>query len=182
MKLVLALTFLLCFSVGLVFLGCGKGGELLEPPAAGTDDMIYAVGIGESRTARIAKKMAMQRARAELALVADANVTALAKDFEEQIGGDARAQINAAFSLVSQSLADGVLKETRVIETQENELAEGLFRVQILLAMPIKANLEDPLVKEISQDEALYQEFQAWKGHNELSKKVKALREQETQP
>ena len=126
--------------------------------------------------------MAMQRARAELALVAEANVTALAKDFEEQLGGDARAQINAAFSLVSQSLADGVLKETRVIETQENELAEGLFRVQILLAMPIKANLEDPLVKEISQDEALYQEFQAWKGHNELSKKVKALREQETQP
>lgn len=181
MKLVLVLMSFLCFSVGLVFLGCGKG-ELLEPPAAGTNDMIYAVGIGESRTLRIAKKMAMQRSRAELALVAEANVTALAKDFEEQIGGDARAQINAAFSLVSQSLADGVLKETRVIETQENELAEGLFRVQILLAMPIKANLEDPLVKEISQDEALYQEFQAWKGHNELSKKVKALREQETQP
>ena len=177
MKLVLALTFLLCFSVGLVFLGCGKG-ELLEPPAAGTDDMIYAVGIGESRTMRIAKKMAMQRARAELALVAEANVTALAKDFEEQLGGDARAQINAAFSLVSQSLADGVLKETRVIKTKESEPSAGLARVQILLAMPIKANLDDPLVKEISQDEALYQEFQAWKGHNDLTKKIKELRGQ----
>ena len=179
MKPILGLMRLLCFSIGLVFLGCAKG-DLLEPPAAGTNDMIYAVGIGESRTARIAKKMAMQRARAELALVAEANVTALSRDFEEQLGGDARAQINAAFSLVSQSLAEGTLRETRVMKTKESE-QDGLSRVQILLAMPIKANLEDPLTKEISRDEALYQEFQAWKGHNELSKKVKELRERETQ-
>jgi hypothetical protein len=48
-----------------------------------------------------------------------------------------------------------------------------------MLGMPIKNNIEDPLVTEISQDEALYQEFQAWKGHNELAEKVKALRERE---
>ena len=51
--------------------------------------------------------------------------------------------------------------------------------MQLMLGMPINSNIGDPLVAEIGQDEALYQEFQAWKGHNELSEKVKELRERE---
>lgn len=177
MKTVLSYLLFLC--TALVVLSCGKSKVLVALPA-GTDGLIYAIGIGESRNPRIARTMATQRARAELALVAEANVTALAKDFEEQLGAGGNAQINAAFSLVSQSLADGTLREVRTIKTQITE-KDGLSNVQVMLGMPIKANLEVPLVKEISRDEALYQEFQAWKGHNELSKKVKLLREREIQ-
>ena len=177
MKTVLSCLLFLC--TALVVLGCGKSEVLVALPA-GTDGLIYAVGIGESRNPSIAQTMATQKARAELALAAEANVTALAKDFEEQLGAGVNAQIHAAFSVVSQSLTDGTLREVRTIKTQVTE-KDGLSSVQVMLGMPIKANLEEPLVKEISRGEALYQEFQAWKGHNELSKKVELLRERETQ-
>jgi hypothetical protein len=115
-----------------------------------------------------------------MALVAQAHVTALAKDFQEQLGAGVTGQINAAFSRVSVSLADQRLRKSSIIKTKVTE-KNGLYSVQIMLGMPIKDNIEDPLIKEISQDEALYQEFQAWKGHNELEKKIQELRGRQTQ-
>ena len=175
-----ALTFmtLLCFGTALVFLDCGKTkSPMLVPPPDGTNDMLYTVGIGESRELSLANAMATQRTRASMALVAQAHVTALYEDFQQQLGTGSRGQINAAFSRVSESLADQRLTGSSIIQTEVTE-KDGLYSVQILLGLPIKDNIEDPLVAEISQDEALYQEFQAWKGHNNLAKKIKALREQ----
>ena len=191
---VLNLTFFLCIGVGLIFLGCGgKSAEvpattddgarevhILEPHPDGTDGFLYTIGIGNSRNLNIARSMAMQRARAAMALKAKTQVTALSKDFQQQLGGGADARINAVFSQVSESLADETLQDTTVITTKATE-KDGLYDVQLMLGMPIKSNIEDPLVKQIGNQEALYQEFQAWKGHNELAEKVKALREREGQ-
>ena len=124
-----------------------------------------------------AKAMATQRIRASLALVVQAHVTALSKDFQQQLGAGATGQINTAFTRVSESLADRRLRKSSIIKTKVTE-KDGLYSVQMMLGMPIKDNIEDPLVKEISQDEALYQEFQAWKGPNNLAKKVLEFREQ----
>ena len=105
-----------------------------------------------------------------MALVAQAQVAALYKDFQQQLGAGATGQINAAFTRVSESLADQRLRKSSIIKTKVTE-KNGAYNVQIMLGMPIKDNIENPIVKEISQDEALYQEFQAWKGHNDLAKK-----------
>ena len=190
---VLNLTLFLCVGVGLIFLGCGgkevdqstidpgaREVQILEPYPDGTDGFLYTIGLGESRDLSVARSMATQRARAAMALKAKAHVTALSKDFQQQLGTDARARINAVFSQVSESLADETLKGTTVVTTKAIE-KNGLYDVQLMLGMPIKNNIEDPLVAEISQEEALYQEFQAWKGHNELAEKVKNLREREGQ-
>ena len=174
-KSVSNLALLLCVSAGLIFLGCGKS-NILEPFPDGKDGLLYAVGVGESRDLSLAKAMATQRTRASMALVAQAQVTALAADFQQQLGAGATGQINAAFSQVSESLADQRLIKSSIIKTKVTE-KDGLYSVQMMLGMPIKDNIEDALVKEISQDEALYQEFQAWKGHNDLAKKVIELRE-----
>ena len=177
-KPVLTFTALLYFSAALVFLGCGKS-DFIKPLPAGTNGMIYAVGIGKSPELSLARKIARHRAREELASVAQANITALSKDFQQQLGTGDRGQINAAFSQVSEALVDQRLIGTREI-SEGKEIADenGVWTVQIMFGLPIKDNIENPLVAEISQDEALYQEFQAWKGHNELAKKVKELREQ----
>ena len=174
MKFVSNLTLLLYISAGLVFLGCGKS-ETLTPYPEGKDGLLYSVGMGESRDLSIAKAMATQRTRANMALVAQAQVSALSKDFQQQLGAGATGQINAAFTRVSESLADQRLIKSSIIKTKVTE-KEGAYNVQMMLGMPIKENIEDLLVKEISQDEALYQEFQAWKGHNDLAKKVIELR------
>lgn len=176
LKSILILMLLLCISAGLVFLGCSKS-DTLTPYPDGKDGLIYSVGVGESRDLSIAKAMATQRTRANMAMVAQAQVTALSKDFQQQLGAGATGQINAAFTRVSESLADQRLIKSSIIKEKVIE-KDGAYSVQMMLGMPIKENIEDALVKEISQDEALYQEFQAWKGHNELSKKVLELREQ----
>ena len=177
-KSVLTFTTFLCFGAALVFLGCGKS-DFIRPLPAGTDGMLYAVGIGKSPELSLARKMARHRAREELASVAQTNVTALSKDFQQQLGTGDRGQINAAFSQVSEALVDQRLMGAREIGQGKEIVDEnGVWTVQIMFGLPIKDNIENPLIAEISQDEALYQEFQAWKGHNELAKKVKELREQ----
>ena len=113
-----------------------------------------------------------------MALKAKTQVTALSKDFQQQLGAGEKAKVNAAFSQVSEGLADETLKGTTIVTTKATQ-ANGMYDVQLMLGMPIKANIENPLVDEIGQDEVLYQEFQAWKGHSELAEKVKDLREQE---
>ena len=115
-----------------------------------------------------------------MALKAKAHVTALSKDFQQQLGAGEKTRVNAVFSQVSESLADETLKGTTIVTTKATE-KNGLYDVQLMLGMPIKNNIEDPLVAEISKEETLYQEFQAWKGHNELAEKVKELREREGQ-
>ena len=188
---VLNLALCLCVGAGLVFLGCGgkeanqtaiaqgaREVQILEPHPDGTDGFLYTIGIGKSRDLSIARSMATQRARANMALKAKSQLTALSKDFQQQLGPAEQAKINTAFSQVSEGLADETLQGTTVITTKATE-KDGLYDVQLMLGMPIKSNIEDPLVTEISQDEALYQEFQAWKGHNELEEKVKDLRERE---
>ena len=176
LKSIFTLMFCLCIGAGLVLFGCGKS-DTLTPYPDGKDGLLYSVGVGESRDLSIAKAMATQRTRANMALVAQAQVTALAKDFQQQLGAGATGQINAAFTRVSEGLADQRLIRSSIIKTKVIE-KNGAYSVQMMLGMPIKDNIENPLIKEISQDEALYQEFQAWKGHNELSKKVLELREQ----
>ena len=71
---VLNLTFFLCVSAGLVFLGCGgkevaqstidpgaREVQILEPHPDGTDGFLYTVGIGNSRGLSMARSMATQR-------------------------------------------------------------------------------------------------------------------------
>ena len=190
---VLNLILFLYIGMGLIFLGCGgkevaqsmtdpgaREVQILEPHPDGTDGFLYTIGIGNSRDLSMARSMATQRARAAMALKAKAQVTALSKDFQQQLGTDARVKINAVFSQVSESLADETLKGTTIVTTKATE-KNRLYDIQLMLGMPIKSNIEDPLVAGISQEEALYQEFQAWKGHNELAEKVKDLREREEQ-
>ena len=193
-KQVLNSMLILCLGAGLIFLGCsgrvnptphhgGNGGgaqevQVLSPHPDGTDGLLYTVGIAQSRDLSMARSMATQRARANMALKGKAQVTALSKDFQQQLGAGEKAKVNAVFSQVSEGLADETLRGTAIITTKATE-KNGLYDVQLMLGMPIKSNIGDPLTEEISQDEALYQEFQAWKGHNELAEKVKELRERE---
>jgi hypothetical protein len=194
-KFVLTLTLFLFLGAGLIFLGCGGGGtkaspmaqvtnegahtvDLLVPYKDGTDNLIYTIGIGSSRDLSIARSMAVQRARAEMALRAKAHVAALSKDFQQQLGGGENAKINEAFSQVSEGLADETLIGTTAIATKAMQ-KNGLYDVQIMLGMPVKSNLDDATVREIGDDEVAKQQFEAYKAKEDLAKKIFELRERE---
>ena len=186
---VLSLILFLCIGAGLVFLGCVSQSTIdpgapdvyiLEPHPDGARGLLYTIGISESRDLSIARSMAIQRARTAMAQKARLHVIALSEDFQQQLGTDAKAKINTVFRQVSQSLTGATLNGTTVITTKATE-KEGVYSVQLMLGMPIKSNIETPIVTAIDQDETLYQEFQAWKGSNELAEKIKYLHERDGQ-
>ena len=153
---------------------------ILEPHPDGTRGFLYTIGIGESQDLSMARSIAIQRARAAMAQKAQVFVVALSKDFQQQRSTDAKTKINAVFTQVSQSLAAATLNGTIVVTTKATE-KDGLYSIQLMLGMPIKSNIGDPIVAQIGQDEALYQEYQAWTGSNGLVEKISNLRKQEGQ-
>ena len=153
---------------------------ILEPYADGTRGLLYTIGIAESQDLSIARSMAIQRARAAMAQKAQVLVVALSEDFQQQLRADTKARIDTVFRQVSRSIAAATLNGTIVVTTKSSE-TDGLYSIQLMLGMPIKSNIEDPIVAEIGQDEALVQEFQAWRGPSGLAEKISHLRDQEGQ-
>ncbi len=149
---------------------------ILEPYPDGTRGMLYTIGIAESQDLSIARSMAIQRARADMAQKAQVVVVALSEDFQQQLRADAKVKIDAVFREVSRSIAAATLIGTDVVTTKATEKA-GLYSMQLMLGMPIKGNIEDPIVEEIGQDEILVQEFQSWRGPSGLAEKISNLRE-----
>ncbi len=149
---------------------------ILEPYPDGTRGMLYTIGISESQDLSIARSMAIQRARAAMAQKAQVLVVALSEDFQQQLRADAKVKIDAVFREVSRSIAAATLIGTDVVTTKATE-KDGLYSMQLMLGMPIKGNIEDPIVEEIGQDEVLVQEFQSWRGPSGLAEKISNLRE-----
>ncbi len=186
---VLSLILFLCIGAGLVFLGCVSQSTIdsgvpdvyiLEPHRDGTRGLLYTIGIGESRDVSIARSIAIQRARAAMAQKAQVLVTALSEDFQQQLTTDAKVRVDTVFRQVSRGIAAARLIGTTVVTTKATE-KNGLYSIQLMMGMPIKANIEDSLNKEISQDADLYQEYQVWAGPNGLTEKVSHLRDREEQ-
>ena len=149
----------------------GSGVYILEPYPDGTRGFLYTIGIGESQDLSIARSMAIQRARAAMAQKAQVLVAALSKDFQQQSRTDAKVKINAVFTQVSESIAAATLNGTTVVKTEATEKG-GLYSIQVMLGLPIKSNISEPLDAQIGQDDALYQAYQAWKGPNGLEEKI----------
>ena len=186
---VLNLTLSLYVGVGLVFLGCVSQSTInsgapdvymLEPHRDGTRGLLYTIGIGESQDLSIARSMAIQRARAAMAQKVQVLVVALSEDFQQQLTADAKARVDTVFRQVSRGIAAARLIGTIVVTTKATK-KDGLYSIQLMLGLPIKANIEDSLNKEISQDEDLYQEYQVWAGPNGLTEKVSHLRDRAEQ-
>ena len=149
-------------------------------PRYGTDGLMYARGIGESASLRIASSIARNDARTQLALDAEADVIALVDDFQNQTGSAVnKNRASEVFTQVSETLADGNIKNTRIHKDKAVRMADGVYRAQVVMGMPIKNNIEEQLDEEInlSDDEALKQEYQAWKAKQGLLERIRENRD-----
>ena len=157
-----------------------RGSYILEPPLDGTDGFLYTIGIGESLDLNIARSMAVQRARTAMAQKAQSAVVALSEDFQQQIRTNARVRIDTVFRQISRSIAAATLIGTTILKTEVTGI-DGLYRIQLILGLPIAANIEEPIIEEINQDDALYQDYQAWAGPSGLAEKISDLHKLEKQ-
>ena len=197
-KPILNLMLLFCFIAGMVLLGCNNpqipvppepdnvssnklpkpDGEIdvLPHPPQGTDGKIYARGVGNSPSERVSVKLAKQEARVELAEQRRIYVSALTKDFVEQVAPSAKAQLSAVFSQVSESFVDEKLVGVRQEKLKTTPMSNGTYRSQVILSLT-QTTVDSTVEQTVSKDDALYQEFKSTRAHAELQARKEAERQ-----
>jgi len=146
--------------------GCGSSipGWYTSPPSG--DDAVYGVGTAESQGLQMATTRAQEAARVQISRNAESKVSALFKQFQEQVGGIEDGEFLQMATDVSKSVTSMVTTATSVVE-QKVENLEGGYRAYALMKMPIgEANAA--IVNRIKARQNLYTRFRASQAFNEL--------------
>jgi len=158
-------------SCALAFLwGCGGGipGFFKNPPQG--EDVLYGVGSGESSDLQMARTMAIEAARVEVARAAETKVNALFKQFREQVNGVEEGEFLQLATDVNKTITSFVTTATRVAK-QEIRRGKNGYRVYALLEMPVgEANAA--MVNRIRAQQNLYTRFRASQAFRELEHDV----------
>ncbi|MBM3216018.1 hypothetical protein FJZ36_14005 [Candidatus Poribacteria bacterium] len=151
-------------------LGCGGAvpGFYENPPQS--DDALYGVGVGMSSDLQMARTMATEAARVEIARAAETKVNALFKQFREQVNGVEEGEFLQLAADVSKTVTSFVTTATRVSK-QEMKREKNGYRVYTLLEMPVgEANAA--MVNRIRAQQNLYTRFRASQAFSELERDV----------
>jgi hypothetical protein len=157
---------LLCLLLVAVIAGCGSSipGWFTSPPA--DEDALYGVGTGESQDLQMATTRAQEAARVQISRNAESKVSALFKQFSEQVGGIEDGEFLQMATDVSKTITSMVTTATSVVE-QKVENLDGGFRAYALMKMPIgEANAA--IVNRIKAQQNLYTRFRASQAYQEL--------------
>lgn len=135
--------------------------------------MIYGVGQAKKQNPSLAKKVAAQRARDEVAAAVKIKVESLMKDFMQESGIGERAGALEFTQYVSKGVTDATLVGAIIKETYKGK--DGTFFVLV------EYSLEDAhrnAVESARQEENLWNEFKADKGFDALEAELAKLRNQ----
>lgn len=144
----------------------------LNPPKS--INTLYAVATATSADLQLAINKAKQEARVDLASQVEAQVSALIKKFDEEVGQPGEGELLTMYSqatktVVDQCLVGVTLKEQKILQ-------EGnVFRVYILMELPLDA-IRERLFEQIKSQKALYTRFRASQSFQELSEEVEKYR------
>ena len=166
----------------MLFVGCASTGSgsteergssdmpdwFLTPPTA--EDALYGVGQAKKQNPSLAKQTATARARTEISQVVNIKVASLLKDFmqESGIGDNAQAtefSQSVTKQVTSNSLAGSTINEAYVAK-------DGTIYILVEYSLnSVRQNALDAAKKE----EALYNEFKAKQGFDDLEKAIRDL-------
>ncbi|MDA1191210.1 MAG: LPP20 family lipoprotein [Candidatus Poribacteria bacterium] len=167
--------FVLITLLGFVFSACGGKSPVSslpdwveQPPA--DPEHLYGVGTGESAEMGMALSKAEHAARVQITRNIEAKVSALFKQFTEEVGVGADAEYLSMATDVSKSVASEVLGGTRVKDQQlSNE--DGRYRAWVLMEMPI-GEASARLRAQIRAQQNVYTRFRASQGFQQLEEEV----------
>ena len=163
-------TSVLCLLLIGAVAGCGSSipGWYTEPPA--DEDVIYGVGTAESQGLQMATTRAQEAARVQISRNAESKVSALFKQFSEQVGEIEDGEFLQMATDVSKTITSMVTTATSVVE-QKVENLDGGFRAYALMKMPI-GEVNASIVNRIKAQQNLYTRFRASQAFSELEDDV----------
>ncbi len=128
----------------------------LNPPVA--DDVLYGVGSAKMSSVDMSRKMAIARARDDIAFQINATIKAAVTDYAQEAGADdSEKQIIEFVETVSRQIANTTLTGTKTVELYPADDKT----IYALVAYPI-ADLADDVTKEFQRNEdAAFAEFKA---------------------
>ena len=141
----------------------------LTPPAA--DGMIYGVGQAKKQNPSLAKKVAAQRARDEIAGAVKVKVESSVKDFMQESGIGENAQALEFTQNVSQGITEATL--TGALIKEAFTAKDGTYFVLMEYSLD---EARRAAIESARQEEALYNEFKAEQGFDALEEKLKSMR------
>jgi len=128
---------------------------------------IAVVGIGESKSLELALNKAKTRGRVELAQMLETKIESLQKDFVEEVGLAADAQLLAQFSSTSQAITSQEIQGSAAKELKY-EIIDGTVTAYALMELNPKL-----VMNQLAQEEELYTRFRATKAFENLDSEIK---------
>jgi ribosomal protein S20 len=147
----------------------------VNPPSA--EDGLYGSGIAKMQDAALSKKTADARARDEVTMAIQTKVETMMKDFMQQAGiGDAAQALQLSMS-VSKQISSQVLYGCKVVKRQV--CPDGTWHSLALWPMDqagaLKKAINDQTKSLVKNEYALYNEFKAKNGFEDLQKELDKL-------
>jgi ribosomal protein S20 len=147
----------------------------VNPPSA--EDGLYGSGIAKMQDAALSKKTADARARDEVTMAIQTKVETMMKDFMQQAGiGDAGQALQLSQS-VSKQISSQVLYGCKVVK--RHVCPDGTWHALALWPMDqagaLKKSINDQTKNLVKNEYALYNEFKAKNGFDDLQKELDKL-------
>jgi hypothetical protein len=178
---------LLLISIGLIALiltGCAapatsgttEARESKDIPAWATtrpndEGILYGVGQAKKQNPSLAKKVAAQRARDEIAGAVKIKVENLVKDFMQESGVGEKAGALEFTQVVSKGVTDATLTGAMIKETYQAK--DGTYFVLVTYSLD---DARRSAIESARQEEAAWNQFQADKGFDDLEAELNKLR------
>ncbi|MBS1271431.1 MAG: hypothetical protein MAGBODY4_00562 [Candidatus Marinimicrobia bacterium] len=140
---------------------------LVQPQA---EDAIYGVGMAKKQNPSLARKAAIARARDDIASQVQTKVQSMLKDFMQESGVGETAQALEFTSSVSKQVTDLSLQGSKVKEVYPAK--DGTLYA--LVEYPLES-LRQSTLSEAQKQEALYNEFKAQQGFEDLKKEIESI-------
>jgi hypothetical protein len=135
------------------------------------EGMIYGVGQAKKQNPSLAQKVAAQRARDELAASIKVQVESLVKDFMQESGIGERAEALEFTQAVSKGVTDATLTGAIIKEMYQAKDETWFVLMEYSLDQARRAAIESA-----RQEEALWNEFKADQGFDDLERELEKLR------
>lgn len=140
-----------------------------RPPVA--EGMIYGIGQAKKQNPSLAKNVAAQRARDEIAAAMQIKIESLVKDFMQESGVGDRAEALEFSQAVSKGVTDATLTGAMIKETFLAR--DGTYFVMVEYSLD---HARRAAIESARQEEALWNEFKAEQGFEALERELDKLR------
>ncbi len=135
------------------------------------EGFVYGVGQATMQNPSLAKTVAAQRAREEVAAAMNIKVETLVKDFMQESGVGERAEALGFAQSVSKGVTDATLNGAMIKETYLGR--DGTYFVLVEYSLD---DARQAALDSARQEEALWNEFKADQGFEALEREISRLR------